>query len=137
MKTTIKLFSLLLCLSFISCEEKNLEGQYNVVEVDGQNISNEGATMIITNEEGWRISGNNSCNTYGADITYDGSNYIKVGPVMATKMFCEDKKETEKTFMNQLAKVDSYRFSQDHLHLLNKEGDIIIIANRTKNLKVK
>ncbi|MGB5982635.1 MAG: META domain-containing protein [Nonlabens sp.] len=137
MKTTIKLFSLLLCLSLISCEEKDLEGQYKVTEIKGMDVTGEGATIIINNEDGWRISGNNSCNTYGGDITYDGSNYIKVGPVMATKMFCQEKRDIERSFMNQLAEVASYRFSQGHLILLNESGEEIIKAERTENLKEK
>ena len=137
MKNAIKLFSLLLCFSLVSCEEKNLEGHYKVMEVSNNDMSNSGATIIIAKDEVWRISGNNSCNTYGAKVTYDGSNYIEIGPIMSTKMYCEEKRESERLFMTQLAKVKSYRFSKGQLHLMNEAGDIVIKADRTEENKEK
>ena len=133
MKNAIKSLVLILSLSLISCEEKNLEGNYNVIEVSGEDMSEHGITLNIENQEGLRVGGNNSCNTYGADITNDGSNNIEVGPIMSTKMYCQEKRHIERTYMEQLANVKSYRFSQGELHMMNESGKIIIKATKAED----
>ncbi|ARN78422.1 hypothetical protein BST97_10730 [Nonlabens spongiae] len=133
MKNAIKSLVLILSLSLISCEEKNLEGNYNVIEVSGEDMSGHGITLNIENQEGLRVGGNNSCNTYGADITNAGSNNIEVGPIMSTKMYCQEKRDIERAYMEQLANVKSYRFSQGELHMMNESGKIIIKATKAED----
>ncbi len=133
MKNAIKSLVLILSLSLISCEKKNLEGNYNVIEVSGEDMSEHGITLNIENQEGLRVGGNNSCNTYGADITNDGSNNIEVGPIMSTKMYCQEKRDIERGYMQQLANVKSYRFSQGELHLMNESGKVIIKARKAED----
>lgn len=133
MKNAIKSLVLILSLSLISCEEKNLEGNYNVIEVSGEDMSGHGITLNIENQEGLRVGGNNSCNTYGADITNDGGNNIEVGPIMSTKMYCQEKRDIERAYMEQLANVKSYRFSHGELHMMNESGKIIIKATKAED----
>lgn len=135
MKNAIKSLVLILSLSLVSCEEKNLEGNYNVIEVSGEDMSEHGITLNIQKEEELRVGGNNSCNTYGADVSYDGSNNIEIGPIMATKIYCQEKRDIERAYMEQLANVKSYRFSQGELHLMNESGKIVIKAERTEDKK--
>jgi heat shock protein HslJ len=114
-----------------SCEEKEMQGSYDVIEIAGKNVEGKGVTINITQEDGtYRIGGNNGCNTYGADIEYDGSRNIKIGMAMATKMYCKDTADIEQSFMDQLSKTASYRISNGDLLLLNESGDALIKAQR-------
>ncbi|MGB3591176.1 MAG: META domain-containing protein [Nonlabens sp.] len=119
-------------LLLASCEEKELKGSYIVEQVVDTPITGDGVTIIITKDDGYRISGNNSCNEYGADINYDGSNYISIGQTVSTRMYCEDTKDIERLYMSTLGKVAQYRFSQGKLTLLDKDGITIITARKTK-----
>ncbi len=124
---------LILTLGLTSCDEQEFVGDYEVIKLDGRDIEDQGVTININNENGYRIGGNNGCNTYGADLELSGGNNVKVGPAMATKMFCQDKAKIEQAFMSQLEKVSAYDFSQGKLNLLDKDGNTLMVAQRTKD----
>ncbi len=117
---------------FTGCKEiKELPGSYEVVEVNGQDISGQGVTLNIKmNDYGNRIYGNNGCNEYGGSITTDEEGKVTLGQLLSTKMYCQEKAQLETKFMTQLNKVDQYRISDDLLLLLDQNGNIIIKSKK-------
>jgi len=131
MKAQITLIGFMV-LSLISCNElKDLQGSYDVVAVDGQDMTGQGITINIEmNEDENRISGNNSCNEYGGSFTLSDDASIELGPIMATKIYCMENAKTEQAYMNQLALVKSTELKNGMLHLMNAEGNVLIKAKK-------
>lgn len=70
-----------------------------------------------------RYGGKNACNTYGGAYELNGTT-LKLGPAMATKMFCADVADWETAFMNMLPAVDNYTFQKGELRL--RAGDKVL-----------
>jgi len=131
MKTQLILFSLMV-LSLVGCNElEDIQGSYNVVSVDGQDMKGEGITINIEMaEDENRISGNNSCNQYSGSFTLQDDQVLELGPMLATKMYCVEKAKIEQAYMKQLALVKKAEYKNDHLHLMDEDGNLLIKAKR-------
>lgn len=132
----MKAFFILLgfsALMFNGCKElEDINGSYQVTTVDGQDMIGQGITVNIEmSEEENRISGNNSCNEYMGTFQNPESNKIEVGAIMATKMYCTEKAQIEKTYMTQLALVKKAEVKNDILRLMDDEGNVLIKAKKT------
>ncbi|PRP67849.1 META domain-containing protein [Nonlabens agnitus] len=131
MKTKFLLFGMMI-LTLVACDElEDINGSYEVVTIDGQNMAGQGITINIDmSEKENRISGNNSCNEYSGTFENPEANNVDIGMIMATKMYCEEKAKTEQLFMNQLALVKKAEYKNDHLRLMDEDGMVLIKAKR-------
>lgn len=68
------------------------------------------------------VGGNGGCNTFGGSYQLTGSSQISFGPIMSTKMYCEDAKY-ENLFFDILSKADNYFINGDTLFLRNAGMD--------------
>ncbi len=75
------------------------------------------APVTLTVVDG-RAAGTSACNTYGADLTVDGST-VAVGAVIATEMACmgEGVMELEGAYLGALARVTAVSSSDGALEL--------------------
>ena len=91
-----------------------LDGEWNITEVDGQQVSMDKMPFIGFDVAQKRIYGNSGCNrmmgTFEADSLKPGT--LKFGPVGSTRMMCPDMK-TEQSVLGALDKVTSYRTVTD------------------------
>lgn len=71
-----------------------------------------------------RISGKSFCNSYSGEIHIDSGNTLKIGPVVSTKMACQDLDE-ESDYFTSLEETHAYDLSEDTLILLDKNNDEI------------
>lgn len=78
---------------------------------------------IQFDETAGQVSGFASCNTYSGAYTVTGSK-IKIGPLISTKMACDDMK-TEMKFMQSLNKAVSYKISSGSLSLMDDAGIVL------------
>ena len=76
------------------------------------------------------ISGNDGCNRYSASWSGNISN-LNLGPVMATRMACEDLNGSDSVFQNMLAKAKSCKISGSKMTIFDASGKSI--ATFTKN----
>jgi len=131
MKAQILLFSLI-ALSLISCKElEDIQGSYEVVTVNGQDMTGEGITINIEmSEKENRISGNNSCNEYSGTFQNPEGNEVELAPMLATKVYCMEKAKIESAYMNQLALVKMAEYKNDHLRLMDEDGNVLIKAKK-------
>ncbi len=65
-------------------------------------------------------SGFLGCNKFNGKYATDGAD-IKIGPLMSTKMTCEDE-AIENQFRNALETADSYTTDDKYLYLKNEDG---------------
>ncbi|BAO54943.1 META domain-containing protein [Nonlabens marinus] len=131
MKARILFFSLM-ALAFVSCQElEDINGSYEVVTVDGQDMTGEGITINIDmSEKGNSISGNNSCNQYSGNFKNPEGNEVDMGPMMGTKIYCVEKAQIEKKYMTQLALVKKAELKKNYLRLMDEDGNVLIKAKR-------
>ncbi|WP_055411562.1 META domain-containing protein [Nonlabens sp. YIK11] len=131
MKAKFLLFGMMI-LTLIACNElEDINGSYEVVTVDGQDMAGQGITINIDmSEKENRISGNNSCNQYSGNFENPEANRVEMGMMISTKIYCEEKAKTEQLFMNQLALVKKAEYKNDHLKLMDEDGMVLIKAKR-------
>lgn len=79
--------------------------------------------FVILNKDG-SATGNGGCNTFGGSYLLANSSQIKFGPIVSTKMFCNNAKD-ENLFFDLLSKTDNYLIEKDTLYLRNKPLDSI------------
>ena len=101
---------LFVCLAFIliSCGSSkevvvDLNGEYQLLEVQGEDLSDQDLSISFTPAEN-RISGETGCNGFSAKYTQE-NNVLSVGRAMSTRMYCEGKMETEQKIISSLEDV--------------------------------
>ncbi|MCB0131275.1 MAG: META domain-containing protein, partial [Caldilineaceae bacterium] len=79
-------------------------------------------TTVTARFEADQVTGNNSCNTYFAPYTLDGTN-LTIDAGGSTMMACiPEVMEQEQSYMAALSAVGSYLIVGDELRLLNQDG---------------
>lgn len=97
-------------------------GDWQLISLAGQAAS--GPSLSLA--EVGRVSGHAGCNRYSADAQFDNRGRFSVGPVMATKMACQDDRmEAEIAFLRMLDTARSYRRADDGLQLLAEDGRVL------------
>ncbi|WP_194851680.1 META domain-containing protein [Nonlabens antarcticus] len=132
MKAQILIFSLMV-LTITSCKElEDIQGSYNVTTVDGEDLSDNGITIKIEmSKTENRISGNNGCNQYSGTFTNPEGSMVDLGPMMGTKMYCEETAKIETKYMSQLSLVKRVELKNDVLRLMDEDGNVLIKAKKT------
>lgn len=77
------------------------------------------------------ISGNGGCNNYNAPYTLSGTTTpkgqgISIGPIVSTKMFCQEYSSQETTYFNILQKAMAYNVDGNQLSITASTGDVLI-----------
>lgn len=134
---------MILCLSIIglvSCKETKeiinttnsvlLSGDYKVTSINGENVSDKEVVLSFNTSEN-HISANAGCNDMGADFTKE-LNTLIFGNIIATKMFCDGKMDTERALTGALRAVGSFEFENSVLILYSKEDKGVVI-NAVRN----
>ena len=78
--------------------------------------------FIKFGSDGKSVGGNGGCNVFGGSYDLADSSHLSFGPIMSTKMYCEDA-PFENTFFKFLDRTDSYLINGDTLFLRNAEMD--------------
>ena len=137
MKYTIALSILLFSLMIISCKEtkKTIEapynevysGEYEIKSLNGNESSRALSFTIETSEN--KISGKTNCNNYFGTYTISNADELKIGPLGATEMYCEEKvMKTERELFKAYKDSKTFSFDGKMLTLFNKEGTLLIRA---------
>jgi heat shock protein HslJ len=128
----MKLATILLAfmsITITSCKDmKDVDGDYEVTTVGSNDYSEYDITLSIEMGEENKISGKSACNQYFGSFKNPEKNQIKIGMLAGTKMYCSDLDEIEKDYRNHLSKAASVEVTKTGLHLIDKEGKVIIVA---------
>ena len=139
MKYTIALCILLFSLMIISCKETKktikvspnefYSGKYEIKSLNGNELSRKLSFTIETSEN--KISGKTNCNNYFGIYTVSNTNELKIGPLGATEMYCEEKvMKTERELFKAYNDSKKISFDGKMLTLFNEEGTLLIRANK-------
>lgn len=100
--------------------------EWSVEELNGApaglGAGGKSATLTLLADE-HRASGFAGCNRAAGTYTLDGS-ALRIGPLMMTRMACQDGMELEQRYAAALERVRSYRIADGHLELL--AGDTVV-----------
>ena len=132
---------LIVCLITFSCKTTDMTSKknesaelqnanYQVVLLQKSDLNQHEITLNLDAKEN-SINGNASCNDYRFEFKMKGKEII-MKPGIATKMYCESKMETERSFMKLMSQVKYIAQSDENLYLKNSENQLLIKAKKTK-----
>ena len=109
----------------------DLSGEWNIVEVNGQQLSGDSDPFIGFDMEGKRIYGNAGCNRMMGAFELDSVNAgkIKLTQMGMTRMMCPDM-ETERVVTEALNKVAGYTGTEAGVALTDAEGKGLVILQK-------
>ena len=112
-------------------ESVNLNGEWNIVEVEGKKLTAEELPFIGLETAEKRVYGNAGCNriigTYEADSLKPG--FIHFNQLGTTRMMCPDM-ETERVVTEALNKVAGYTGTEAGVALTDAEGKELVILQK-------
>ena len=82
----------------------DLDGEWNVVEIQGQAVQAESQPFIGFDAQDGRVYGYTGCNRLMGALTLSKPNKIELGQMASTLMACPDM-ETERLMLNAVASV--------------------------------
>tara|TARA_R110000787_G_scaffold15134_6_gene46847 strand:+ start:6781 stop:7209 length:429 start_codon:yes stop_codon:yes gene_type:complete len=137
MKYTITLSILLFSLMVTSCKEtkKTIEapsnevysGKYEIKSLNGNELARTLTFTIETSEN--KISGKTDCNSYFGTYTVSNNNEVKIGPLGATEMYCEEHvMKAERELFKAYNDSKTFSFDGKMLTLFSEGGTLLIRA---------
>ena len=118
----------------------SLDGEWNITEVDGQQISTGRMPFIGFDVAQKRIYGNSGCNrmmgSFEADSLKPGA--LKLGQIGSTRIMCPDMK-TEQMVLSALDKVTSFQTVSDKpevISLCNQDGQPLMTLEKKADPEV-
>ena len=95
--------------------------EWRVIEIEGHSASGVG-TLRFTQTS---VRGKAPCNAFMGAFR-EASGTIEIAGLGVTRMFCQDRMETEQSFLDALARVRSYRLDGAILVLLDAAGSAVM-----------
>lgn len=92
-------------------------------EFEGKTEAGSGNATLVFGDEG-QLGGNSGCNSFGGDHKVMGNQLI-IGPMMMTKMFCQDVALQEGAIIRILGDTVTMRMEGEELHLSNDGGLLV------------
>ena len=123
----------------ISCKEtkKTIEapyievysGEYEIKSLNGNESSRALSFTIETSEN--KISGKTNCNNYFGTYTISNADELKIGPLVATEMYCEENvMKTERELFKAYSDSKTFNFDGKMLTIFNEGGALLIRAHK-------
>ena len=94
---------------------------WRIVEVDGAKAADVGTLQFA----GDKLTGQAACNRFFATFA-ERSGKLTIGPIGATRRFCQGKMELERATLTALAKAWTYARDGDRLVLLADAGEAVL-----------
>ncbi len=104
----------------VSKREFSLEKtKWKLVEFNGKKIGTKGneTPYIILDPEGSKLNGHSGCNNFNGTYKLEEGLRISFGPIMVTKMYCENNMVNESAFLHIFEQVDNYSIYENSLSL--------------------
>lgn len=113
-------------------QTSDLNGEWNIIEVNGQQTTSEKEPFIGLDIKNKRVYGFAGCNrimgSFEADSQEPGK--LAFGQLGTTRMMCQNM-DTERAILGALSEVTGYEGNAEKLSLTNKKGkDIITLEKR-------
>ncbi|WP_298954135.1 META domain-containing protein [uncultured Nonlabens sp.] len=112
-----------------SCKDINaINGDYDITMVGSNDYTAHDVSMTIEMGQENKISGKSACNQYFGTFKNPEDNQVEMGMMAGTKMYCKETAAVEKDYLNHLSLVTAVNKTKTGLDLLNKDGEVIIVA---------
>jgi heat shock protein HslJ len=116
-------------LIITGCKDlEEVNGNYDITTVGENDYSTHDITLSIEMGEENKISGKSACNQYFGNFTNFKKNQVEIGALAGTKMYCNDLAKIENDYLSHLSKVAFVNTTKTGLDLLDKAGNLIIVA---------
>lgn len=121
-----------------SCSEaktdaKKLEGKWNIVEVKGEKILQEGMPQMDFDMSENKLHGNAGCNIFNTTVTLDDDDVsaISIAPAATTMMACPDM-ETEDAILKAMNDVKAVKAGQtdNEMMLVDGSGNVLLVLSK-------
>ncbi len=112
---------------------QQLYGEWDIVTLRKKKVySLERAYLYLDFAGGYKVYGNNGCNTINGSFQLSGNN-LKFGDFISTSESCHNV-TNEKTVMHTLADVRRYtvetQYNAEYMNLMNSKGAVIMVLKR-------
>ena len=110
--------------SDVKTDVKKLEGKWNVVEVKGEKVLEEGLPQMDFNMAEKKLHGNTGCNLFNTTITLDPEDVssITIAPGATTMMACPNM-DLETSVLQSMDQVRSVKAGKDENEMLLVDQD--------------
>ena len=119
--------------SDIKTDVKKLEGKWNVVEVKGEKVLEEGLPQMDFNMAEKKLHGNTGCNLFNTTITLDPEDVssITIAPGATTMMACPNM-DLETSVLQSMDQVRSVKAGKDEneMLLVDQDGNVLLVLER-------
>ena len=125
--------------SDVKTDVKKLEGKWNVVEVKGEKVLEEGLPQMDFNMAEKKLHGNTGCNLFNTTITLDPEDVssITIAPGATTMMACPNM-DLETSVLQSMDQVRSVKAGKDEneMLLVDQDGNVLLVLERNLCEKV-
>ena len=115
--------------SDVKTDVKKLEGKWNVVEVKGEKVLEEGLPQMDFNMAEKKLHGNTGCNLFNTTITLDPEDVssITIAPGATTMMACPNM-DLETSVLQSMDQVRSVKAGKDEneMLLVDQDGNVLL-----------
>ena len=120
--------------SDVKTDVKKLEGKWNVVEVKGEKVLEEGLPQMDFNMAEKKLHGNTGCNLFNTTITLDPEDVssITIAPGATTMMACPNM-DLETSVLQSMDQVRSVKAGKDEneMLLVDQDGNVLLAVSYT------
>lgn len=129
------LAGMLFACSDVKTDAKKLDGKWNVIEVKGEKLLEEGLPQMNFNIPENKLNGNTGCNLFNTTINLDSDDVssITINPAATTMMACPDM-DVEGKVLQSMEQVKGVKAGQNdnEMCLVDQNGNVLFVLSRTK-----
>ncbi len=129
------LAGMLFACSDVKTDAKKLDGKWNVIEVKGEKLLEEGLPQMNFNIPENKLNGNTGCNLFNTTINLDSDDVssITINPAATTMMACPNM-DVEGKVLQSMEQVKGVKAGQNdnEMCLVDQNGNVLFVLSRTK-----
>lgn len=114
-------------------DAKKLEGKWNVVEVKGEKLMEEGLPQMNFNMAENKLHGNTGCNIFNTTVNLDSSDVssITINPAATTMMACPNM-EVEGKVLQAMEEVKGVKAgkNENEMCLVDQSGNVLFVLQK-------
>lgn len=114
-------------------DAKKLQGKWNVVEVKGEKILQEGLPQMDFDMSGNKLHGTTGCNIFNTTVNLDSDDVsaITINPAATTMMACPDM-ELEDKMLRSLENVKGVKAgpNDNEMQLVDGAGNVLFVLSK-------
>lgn len=128
------LAGMLFACSDVKTDARKLDGKWNVIEVKGEKLLEEGLPQMNFNIPENKLNGNTGCNLFNTTIALDSDDVssITINPAAATLMACPNM-DVEGKVLQSMEQVKGVKAGENdnEMCLVDQNGNVLFVLSRT------